>query len=98
MIHIIPKGVKMAKIIVFHFTERGRLPKLTKEQLIEIRNKFLEVLKDYPDVYFNGTYVDENGMGICDWEAPSPEVVKEIVKKVLGTEPVDPVIVVTRVL
>ena len=88
----------MARILVFHFTERGRLPKLTREQLIEIRNKFLDVLKDYPDVHFNGTYVDENGMGICDWEAPNPEVVKEIVQKVLGSPPVDPVIVVKRVL
>ena len=88
----------MAKIIVFHFTEQGRLPKLTREQLIEIRNKFLEVLKDYPDVHFNGTFVDENGMGICEWEAPSPEIVKEVVKKALGSEPVDPVIEVKQVL
>ena len=36
--------------------------------------------------------------GICDWEAPSPEVVKEIVAKVLGSPPVDPVIVVKKVL
>lgn len=89
---------EMAKVIVFHFTEQGRLPKLTKEQLIEIRNKFLDVLKEYPEVRFNGTYVDERGMGICDWEAPNAEVVKEIVKKVLGAPPVDPVIIVERVL
>jgi len=42
----------MSLIVVFHFTEKGRLPKLTKEQLSEIRGKFLEVLKDYPDVTF----------------------------------------------
>jgi hypothetical protein len=88
----------MTKIIVFHFTEKGRLPKLSKEELNEIRKKFLDVLKEYPDVTFHGTYVDKNGMGICDWEAPSPEVVKEIVKKVLGSPPVDPVIVVEKVL
>ena len=61
-------------------------------------NQFNEVLKDYPEVKFNGTYVDENGMGICDWDAPDAEVVKEIVKKVLGASPSDPVIVVKRVL
>ena len=88
----------MAKIIVFHFTEQGKLPKLSREELIGIRNKFLDVLKDYPDVHFNGTYVDENGMGICDWEAPSPEAVKEVVRKVLGSPPVDPVITVKQVL
>ena len=62
----------MAKVIVFHFTEKGRLPKLSEEELKEIRRKFLEVLKDYPDVTFHGTYVNEEGMGICDWEAQTP--------------------------
>ena len=52
----------MVRVIVFHFTEKGRLPKLSREELINIRNRFLEVLKDYPDVHFNGTYVDENGI------------------------------------
>ena len=88
----------MAKIIVFHFTDQGRLPKLSKEELIDIRNKFLDALKDYPDVHFNGTFVDENGMGICDWEAPNPEVVKEVVQKVLGSPPADPTIVVNQVM
>ena len=60
--------------------------------------QFYEVLKDYPKVKFNGTYVDENGMGICDWDAPNTGVVKEIVEKVLGAPPTDPVIVVNRVL
>ncbi|MCD6528997.1 DUF4242 domain-containing protein [Candidatus Bathyarchaeota archaeon] len=90
--------VNMAKILVFHFTEEGRLPKLSREELNDVMGRFYEVLKDYPDVKFNGTYVDENGMGICDWEAPNPDVVKEIVKKVLGSPPVDPVIEVRRVL
>lgn len=88
----------MAKVLVFHYTEEGRLPKLSKKELEDIMKQFYEVLKDYPEVKFNGTYVDENGMGICDWEAPNAEVVKEIVKKVLGAPPADPVIVVKRVL
>jgi hypothetical protein len=37
-------------------------------------------------------------MGICDWEAPSAELVKEVVKKAIGSEPVDPVIEVKQVL
>ena len=89
---------EMAKVLVFHFTEEGRLPKLSDEERKEIMNRFYEVLKEYPDVRFNGTYVDENGMGICDWEAPNAEVVREIVEKALGKPPVDPVVVVKRVL
>ena len=89
---------EMAKVLVFHFTEEGRLPKLSDEERREIINRFYEVLKEYPDVRFNGTYVDENGMGICDWEAPNAEVVREIVEKALGKPPVDPVVVVKSVL
>ena len=88
----------MAKVLVFHYTEGGRLPKLSKRELEDIMKQFYEVLKDYPEVKFNGTYVDENGMGICDWDAPNADVVKEIVEKVLGAPPADPVIVVNRVL
>jgi len=88
----------MAKVLVFHYTEGGRLPKLSKKELEDIMKQFYEVLKDYPEVKFNGTYVDENGMGICDWDAPNADVVKEIVEKVLGAPPADPVIVVNRVL
>jgi len=74
----------MAKVIVFHYTEEGRLPKLSEKELNDIMRKFYDALKDYPNVKFNGTYVDDNGMGICDWEAPNADVVKEIVEKVLG--------------
>jgi len=37
-------------------------------------------------------------MGICDWEAPDADTVKEIVRKALGSPPYDPTIVVERVL
>ncbi|HDM37809.1 MAG TPA: DUF4242 domain-containing protein [Candidatus Omnitrophica bacterium] len=88
----------MAKVIVFHYTEKGKLPKLSPEELEDIKKKFEEVLKDYPDVKFNGTFVDEEGRGICDWDAPNAEVVNEIVKKVIGELPVDGAVVVKRVL
>lgn len=88
----------MPRVIVFHFTKEGRLPKLSKEELRDVRAKFLEALKGYPDVTFHGTYVNEEGMGICDWEAPSADVVREIVEKVLGAPPTDPTIVVEKVL
>lgn len=88
----------MAKVLLFHYTEEGRLPKLSKKELEDIMKQFYEVLKDYPEAKFNGAYVDENGIGICDWDAPNVGVVKEIVEKVIGAPPADPVIVVKRVL
>jgi len=88
----------VAKVLVFHFTENGRLPSLSNEEAQGITSKINEVLKDYPDVKFNGTFVDENGKGICDWDAPNADVVNEIVEKVLGAPPADGAVVVKKVL
>lgn len=88
----------MAKVIVFHYTEKGKLPKLSEDELNEIMRKFYDELKNYPEVKYNGTFVDEEGRGICDWDAPNAEVVNEIVKNVLGEPPLDGAVVVKRVL
>lgn len=88
----------MAKVLVFHFTENGRLPALSKEEADGITSKIAAIIKDYPGVKFNGTFVDENGKGICDWEAPNAQVVNEIVEKVLGAPPADGAVVVTKAL
>jgi len=88
----------MAKVIVFHYTEKGKLPKLSEDELNEIMRKFYDELKNYPEVKYNGTFVDEEGRGICDWDAPNADVVNEIVKKVLGEPPLDGAVVVKRVL
>ena len=88
----------MVKVIVFHYTDDGRLPKLSKNELNEIMKNIYDELKNYPDVKYNGTYVDNEGKGICDWDAPNAEVVNEILNKVLGGSPVDGAIEVKRVL
>ncbi|MHC1571827.1 MAG: hypothetical protein ACXQTM_04250 [Methanosarcinales archaeon] len=49
-------------------------------------------------MWFNGAFVDEDGRGICEWEAPNAEVVEEIVKIVIGEPPADGTVVVKRVL
>jgi len=88
----------MVKVIVFHYTDNGRLPKLNKNELNEVMKNIYNELKNYPDVKYNGTYVDNEGKGICDWDAPNAEVVNEILNKVLGGPPVDGAIEVKRVL
>ena len=81
----------MAKIIVFHFTEKGRLPKLTPEQGQSIKANLEKALKENPTVKFNGTWIDAEGVGICDWEAPNAEIVEKIVKEAIGA-PYDKVV------
>jgi len=88
----------MAKVIVFHYTDEGRLPPLSSEELTDLKTKFDSELEKHPDVTFNGTFVDENGMGICDWDAPSAEAVNRVVKAVLGAPPADGTVVVKQVL
>lgn len=94
----------MAKVILFHY-DKNKLPKLSEEELKEIRDGFLEELKNYPPGIRVDTFVDEEGtgIGICDWEVPDEietpvETVKEIVTKVLGEPPADAVIKVEKVL
>lgn len=88
----------MAKVLVFHFTEQSWIPKFTPQESAEIIGRFYDVLKNYPDVKFNGAYADENGMGIGIWDAPNADLVKEVVMKVTGAPPKDPTIVIRRVL
>ncbi len=54
----------MVKVIVFHYTDNGRLPKLSKNELNEVMKNIYDELKNYPDVKYNGTYVDNEGKGI----------------------------------
>ncbi len=88
----------MARIIVYHYTPEARVPSLTPSQRVEIRGKYDAVLRDYPGVVLHGVFVDQNGQGICEWEAPSVAVVNEIIVKVDGHPPVDGAVAVTRIL
>ena len=88
----------MVKVIVFHYSDKGKLPKLSPDELNEFIKSIYEQLKNYPDVKFNGTYVNEEGRGICDWDAPNVEIVNEIIKNIIGEAPADGVIAVKRVL
>jgi len=88
----------MAKVIVFHYTDEGRLPPLSTVELTDLETKFDSELKKHPDVTFNGTFVDDSGRGICDWDAPSAEVVSDIIEAVIGAPPADGAVVAKQVL
>lgn len=87
----------MPKVLVIHYTESGRLPRFTDEQKSEIQRKASEILKKYSEVKFNGSYADEDGVGICEFEAPNAEVVEKFCKE-LGAAPYDKVIIANKVL
>ena len=85
----------MARILVIHYTYQGTLPlaEINKEELLA---KAGDWLKANPDVKFNGTFTNGDGVGICDWEAPTIEKVKEAVEA-LGA-PYDTIVEVSQVL
>ena len=74
----------------------NRLPKLDEAAKQALLKKAQELLARYPGVKFNGSFVDDEGVGICDWEAPDAETVERIVKE-LGA-PYDKVVAVKQVL
>lgn len=88
----------MAKIIVYHYSPAARVPSLTAAQCAEIRQKYDSVVRDYPGVVFHGVFVDLKGQGICEWDAPSIDVVNEIITRVDGHPPVDGAVAVQKIL
>lgn len=87
----------MSRIFVMRYN-LGKLPpaSISDEKKAEVGAKVGEFLKDNPDVKFNGLWVNEDGVGICDWEAPNAETIKTALDAV-GL-PYDDVIVVEKVM
>lgn len=88
----------MPKIVVFHYTESARVPRLDAAACKAIREKFDAVIRDYPGVRFEGVYVGDDGRGICEWKAPDLATVNEIIVKVEGRPPIDGMVLVRRIL
>ncbi|MFW5965625.1 MAG: nickel-binding protein [Halodesulfurarchaeum sp.] len=90
----------MARIITMRYSDEGRLPDATEEQLEDLQANVVETVEQYDDVEFKGTFADENGMGICEWEAPDVETVEEIYVEsgAVSVAPSDEIIEVEQIL
>ena len=84
----------MVRALVIHL--RKKVPKLDEKVKEEITRKVQKALKNYPGVQFKGTFIDENRVGICEWEASNTEAVEKIAKK-LGVK-YDKIVEVKQVL
>jgi hypothetical protein len=87
----------MAKILVIRHNV-GKLPPsaLTDEFKQQVGGAMMKYLKENPEVKFNGLWVNEEGVGICDWEAPNAEAVKSFIDSAGGTY--DAIVAVEKVL
>lgn len=72
----------MTRIIVMQYN-KGKLPPndLTDEKKEELWDKIKEFLKDNDDVEFNGIWVNKEGIGIQDWDAPDVETVENALEE-----------------
>ena len=90
----------MARIITMRYSEEGRLPDATEEQLADLQQHVVETVAEYDDVEFLGTFANEEGMGICEWDAPDVETVEAIYEEsgAIDVAPSDEIIEVQQIL
>ena len=90
----------MARIITMRYSDQGRLPDASREELEDLQENVVETVAAYDDVEFKGTFANAEGMGICEWEAPDVDTVVEIYEESGAAEvaPSDEIIEVDQVL
>jgi hypothetical protein len=88
---------KMAKVLVLRYN-KGKVPPsaLTDEFKQQLGGAMEKYLNENPQVKFNGLWVNEEGTGICDWEAPDAESVKKFIDSAGGSY--DEIVAVEKVL
>ena len=70
---------------------------IPKEERVKRIRELYDVLKEYPDVKYEGLWVDDKGRGICIWEAPNAQIVREIVERIWKRPFSDLIIEVRRI-
>ncbi|MBN2032272.1 MAG: hypothetical protein JW836_03270 [Deltaproteobacteria bacterium] len=87
----------MAKVLVLRYN-KGKLPPsaLTAEFKKQVGGAMEKYLSENPKVKFNGLWVNEEGVGICDWDAPDAKSVKSFIDGVGGSY--DQIVAVEKLL
>jgi hypothetical protein len=88
---------KLVKVLVLRHN-KGKLPPsaLTDDFKKQVGGAMEKYFKENPEVKFNGLWVNEEGVGICDWDAPNTELVKKFIDGVGGSY--DEIVAVKKVL
>lgn len=68
----------MSKVLAIRYTDDGKLPDVPEKEFQQLQDTVMELLEQRDNIEFNGTYVNEEGIGVCEWDAPSAEDVQEI--------------------
>lgn len=87
----------MAKVLVMRYNKGKLLPSaLTDEFKQQVGGAMEKYLNENPQVKFNGLWVNEEGIGICDWDAPDAESVKKFIDSAGGSY--DEIVAVEKLL
>ncbi|CCK79965.1 MULTISPECIES: nickel-binding protein [Desulfobacula] len=70
----------MAKVAVFHYTEKARIPELTPEQAAGFKASMEKNLAENPDVKLEGIFVNSDGIGFGIIDAPDAEAARKVVE------------------
>ncbi len=87
----------LVKVFVLRH-DKGKVPPSaltdeTKKQLGEALEKYF---KENPEVKFNGLWVNEEGVGFCQWDSPDTESVKRFFDSIGDTY--DEIVAVEKIL
>ena len=87
----------MVKVFVLRY-DKGKFPPsaLTGEVKSQVGGALENYYKENPGVKFNGLYVNEEGVGMCQWDAPDTESVKRFFDSI--GETVDQIVAVEKIL
>jgi hypothetical protein len=87
----------LVKVFVLRY-DKGKFPPsaLTDEVKEQVGGLLEEYYKENPGVKFNGLWVNEEGVGMCQWDSPDTESVKRFFD-IIG-ETVDEIVAVEKIL
>lgn len=54
------------------------MPDASQDELEDLQANVVETVEQYDGVDFKGTFANDEGMGICEWEAPDVDTVVEM--------------------
>ena len=87
----------LVKVFVLRH-DKGKFPPsaLTDEVKKQVGEALEKYYKENPGVKFNGLWVNEEGVGVCQWDSPDTESVKRFFDSIGDTY--DEIVAVEKVL
>ncbi len=87
----------LVKVFVLRH-DKGKFPPsaLTDEVKKQVGEALEKYIKENPEVKFNGLWVNEEGVGVCQWDSPDTESVKRFFDSIGDTY--DEIVAVEKIL